>query len=305
MTTTTRRRGYHEAKAASAVDEIPVPPDAAEASISEGVWNEFEALLAGDEATMNASKDAFGGVDEGMTATAATTAAAAAEETTTPTTTMDDASKRRRAKKKKEGKKRRRKEEEEEEEGERDYESSSSPADNQDVEQASYEARLARLILLRKRHRRGRGGDTNECHDGLDSSGVDASVFYESGLAFRHEEYDDDDDGDDDGEDDAHGRGAGQGRMTTASTVGATTSNDDGGGRRRPGTTMATTTSSPCVPTASPSRTSLADILRGRRDAARKMSSRGGGGDDYDDDDNINDDNRANDDGSADRTSWF
>lgn len=165
-------------------------------------------------------------------------------------------------------------------------------------------------MLLRGRRWRGRAGDAgrprrdnydDEPYVGINARPSSPSLpssdeFYDPGLAFRREE---DEDEDDDG-DDSLGRYEGKETMTTTATMTTATLAVDGVTSKDDETVTssraAVSTMAPPNISSAPPRPSLADILRERRDMARKLSSRG---------DDDNDDDVANDDGTMDPTYWF
>jgi hypothetical protein len=231
--------------------------------ISDEVWDEFNALLEEDGA--DASNNAT--TDGGNKSSISGGAAALADVNISPATNTIEKVKK---KKKKES-------------------ASTTKRDVYDndatnnFEQASYEARLARLMLIKSKkalQRNNNGDDDDGVEDALllTTSGTE---FYDPGLAFREEEVGDD--GQDTQQDDTVGHDDGDGRKSSM-VENATTSKSgneiimglSSGGKSATSTTSTTVSSQPT--TASAPRT-LARILRVRRDEARKLSSRGAGGD--------------------------
>ena len=118
--------------------------------------------------------------------------------------------------------------------------------DMNNIEQASYEARLGRLMLLKsKKTHTTKSVGTNDDNDALLSSST--NEFYNGGLAFQEEEGKDDDDDDERPIDDSKMNG-----------------NEEAAD--------ATTSSEAALSSISASRVSLAKILRDRRDQARQLS---------------------------------
>ena len=241
--------------------------------ISDSVWDEFEALLEKDEEEMMSSLKVKGvnQLDED-------------DITTFLAATVVDRSdvKSIEAKSTKKKRKRSRKEENNDELTKND--------DQEDIEQVSYEARLARLMLLRgeKRRRGSSGKNGGENSLSLSSSSLQFSSsmneFYVSGLAFQHEGLDDD-------ENEKVGIGDNENHVVDKNprqdSYDATTNTAAPAGS---GAMLA----SSCPP-------SLADILREKRDEARKLSSTRGAADDS----HINNENTSDDIDCVSDGRWF
>jgi len=242
--------------------------------ISDSVWDEFEALLEKDEEEIMSSLKVKGVnqmVDE--------------DDITTLAATVVDRSdvKSREAKSTKKKRKRSRKEENNDE--------LTKNNDQEDIEQVSYEARLARLMLLRGEKRRrgssGKNGGENSSLS-LSSSSLQLSSsmneFYDSGLAFQHEGLDDD-------ENEKVEIGDNENHVVDKNprqdSYDATTKTAAPAG-------SGAMLSSSCPP-------SLADILREKRDEARKLSSTRGA----DDDSHINNVNTSDDIDCVSDGRWF
>ena len=126
--------------------------------------------------------------------------------------------------------------------------------------------------------------------------------FFNPGLAFRREDnkYNDGNEDEDNVGHDLWGRDKGVSRMTKmAETMagGGLPSKHGGGGRGGAPTTVTMLTTQAAALSPPPPNTSLADILRKRRDMARKLLSLGGN-----DNDNSNGSNYN---ATAEPTSWF
>ena len=218
----------------------------ASAEISDDVWDEFNSLLEDDGAKITQD-----------------TALANPKDRTSPAelvphqTTNNDESSSSKKKKKKKSKKKKKKH--------RDEPTTTDMYENEEamtnVEQASYEARLARLVLLKSKktqqqHNKNNGtAATDDTNDNL----LSTEEFYDPGLAFQQEDNED-------VEEDA------QVDPTKNQTMEKSNLKIDEG--VLPSETQPQQTSS----VNAPARVSLAKILRDRRDQARQLSSRGGGG---------------------------
>ncbi len=227
--------------------------------ISDEVWDEFNALLEEDDAR---NSDNISSMSEG-----ATTVLADVDAPPTATSTKTVTKKR----KKREP----------------------APTIKKDMydndatinfEQASYEARLARLMLLKSKKARRKNNDAAACgDDGVVGALLLKSVneLYDPGLAFQEEggEVDEDAQYVNDGRRDGRGGVSGGRSMVTSSKSGTY----DVGSYSE--TSFSTIT--PAAVASTPSQTgsaslsaprTMATILRDRRDEARKLSSRGGAG---------------------------
>jgi hypothetical protein len=234
---------------------------AAASMISDSVWDEFEALLEQDEEEMMMSSTSSSRVNANNQMM---------EENDTTTTsggaTVSDNSdvvKSTETKLKKTKKRKRRKEENNGE---------LTNDDQEDIEQVSYEARLARLMLLRSEKRLRGSSGKNDGKDLLLSSSSSSSLqlsssamneFYDSGLAFQEEGLDDDEE----------------------MEMGQTDNVVDKNPRRQDShdvqtTTIAVAPAGNGAMLASTHPPSLVDILREKRNEARKLSSRGVAADD-------------------------
>ena len=234
--------------------------------ISDSVWDEFEALLEKDEEEMMSSLKVKG-VNQ-MDEDDITTSLAA-----TVVDRSDVKSIEAKSTKKTKKRKRSRKEENNDE--------LTTNNDQEDIEQVSYEARLARLMLLRveKRRRGSSGKNGGENSSSLSSSSLQFSSsmneFYDSGLAFQHEGLDDD-------ENEKVGIGDNENHVVDKNprqdSYDATTNT------AAPAGSGAMLVASSCPP-------SLVDILREKRDEARKLSStRGAAYDSHINNENTSDD---------------
>jgi hypothetical protein len=224
----------------------------AASKISDSVWDEFEALLEKDEEEMIMSSSTSSRVN-------ANNQMMEEDDTTTTfgATVSDnnDVVKSTETKLKKTKKRKRRKEENGE----------LTNDDQEDIEQVSYEARLARLMLLRSEKRLRGSSGKNDGEDFLLSSSssslqLSSSVmneFYDSGLAFQQEGLDEE------------------------MEIGQTDNGVDKTPRRQDSHNVRTTTTTAVAPAgngamlASSHPPSLVDILREKRNEARKLSSRG------------------------------
>lgn len=194
--------------------------------ISDEVWDEFNALLD-DEPDISAVDEGSDSIQKG----GGTDTEPNAEQTHVSTDASAAAPSSKLKKKKKKKKK----------------QSTDNSYDNEavnNVEQASYEARLARLVLLKQK---------SKTNDNI----LDSVNFYDPGLAFQQE--------DDEGEGDA----ASIGREETAAGDSLNESLDN---NSQTVTNATTITNAP--------RVSLAKILRKRREEAKKISSHGEDADD-------------------------
>ncbi|KAL9186026.1 hypothetical protein ACHAXT_005264 [Thalassiosira profunda] len=185
------------------------------AAVSDEAWDEFNALLDDDES--KAAEEAT---------------PAASEETEAPA---------QREETKKKSKKRKKKKKKQQDSAADPYDDNAA-LDN--VEQASYEARVGRLMLLRQKGQTKKGGAASEALPAMDE-------FYDPGLAFRKE--DEAPAGEPAGVEDATNPGEEKDGEGAANVPGA-------------------------APDAPP--VSLAKILRDKRDQARGLSSRGKDDDD-------------------------
>lgn len=194
---------------------------AAEDNISDEVWDEFNALLGDDPVTVASGGDAETGksIDTKPSPKQDTPSAAAA-----PPDTAN-------IKKKKKRKK----------------QSTDKSYDNEtltNVEQASYEARLARLMLMKSRRQKNK--DESVAQD-VELASLD---FYDPSLAFHK---DDEDDGE-------------PNELDTNGSDGVAAASTDASIEQSGNTSQ------------SEPRIFLSNILRKKRDAARLMSTRGGDG---------------------------
>ena len=244
--------------------------------ISDSVWDEFEALLEKDEEEMMSSLKVKG-VNQ-MDEDDITTSLAA-----TVVDRSDVKSIEAKSTKKTKKRKRSRKEENNDE--------LTTNNDQEDIEQVSYEARLARLMLLRveKRRRGSSGKNGGENSSSLSSSSLQFSSsmneFYDSGLAFQHEGLDDD-------ENEKVGIGDNENHVVDKNP--RQDSYDATSNTAAPADSGAMLASS-CPP-------SLADILREKRDEARKLSSTTRGAAD---DSHINNENTSDDIDCVSDGRWF
>jgi hypothetical protein len=230
--------------------------------ISDEVWDEFNALLEEDGA--DASNNAT--TDEINTSSISGGAAALADVNISPATTTI-----KKVKKKKKANL-----------------ASTTKRDMYDndatnnFEQASYEARLARLILLKSKKavpRYNNGDDDDGVEDALLlTSGTE---FYDPGLAFREvgDDGQDTQHGDTVGHDDGDGRKSSMVENETTSKSGTEIIMGLSSGGKSATTTSTTVSSQLTTASITSAPRTLAKILRDRRDEARKLSSRGAGGD--------------------------
>lgn len=208
------------------IDEKPLkaePGNGKSAEVSDEAWDEFNALLDDD--------------DEDKAEEALPADSEPSKSEGTKTASVEEVPKKKSKKKKKKKEK-------------------LAPKDMYDneamnnVEQASYEARLGRLMLLKSKKAKHK---TNDSEGGalLPS----AEEFYDPGLSFQQDEGDDDGDGKESIDDGAKSKPGESGK------------DEEGMAAPSAGATVAPSISAP--------RVSLAKILRDRRDQARQLSSRG------------------------------
>ena len=212
------------------------------AGVSDDVLNEFYALLDDD-----GEKEALLKDNEHLKS----------EEINNRTIPIDDKVTKKKSKKKKKNKETKKK----------------NMYDNDDmnnIEQASYEARLGRLMLLKsKKTHTTKSVGTNDDNDALLSSST--NEFYNGGLAFQQEEEEEEEEEDERPIDDS---------MTNILK-------SDGGSEE---VADATTSSEAALSSISAPRVSLAKILRDRRDQARQLS-RGNNNNETKDDGGLAEDN--------------
>jgi len=217
--------------------------------VSDEVWDEFNALLDDDNDDGIVAKESISLKTEEID-----NSVPGEEETSTNSETKKKKVKKKKSKKKKD------------------------IYDNDDmntVEQASYEARLARLMLLKSKKTQNKlSTKTDEDNDEKLLS-ASTNEFYNGGLAFQQNDEEEDNDDVESKADTANLKLDGAEEAKDADDINTTTTSN----------TVASSISAPSV--------SLAAILRGRRDQARQLSR--GGNDKID---------TANDDEEEDE-SWF
>ncbi|KAL7532619.1 hypothetical protein ACHAXR_004735 [Thalassiosira sp. AJA248-18] len=205
------------------------------AAISNEVWDEFNALLDDDEATSMTDTSSSASKPEAKTEPIGTETTGPLDTEATP---ANDVTKKEKKPKKKKKKK----------------DSIKEMYDNKEamnnVEQASYEARLGRLMLLKSKKTHHKNNDTAACE--LPST----EEFYDPGLAFQQADEDDDDD--------AQQHDSGDEKINEN----VNSKSDEGG-------ELLSTLSGEQPPSNAHGGVSLAKILRDRRDQARQLSSRG------------------------------
>ena len=229
--------------------------------ISDEVWDEFNALLEEDGA--DASNNAT--TDEINTSSISGGAAALADVNISPATTTIKKVKKKKKKDSASTAKR----------GIYDNDATNN------FEQASYEARLARLMLIKSKkalQRNNNGDDDDGVEDALLMT-TSVTEFYDPGLAFREEEMGDDVQDDTVGHDDGDGRKSSMVENATTSKSGNEIIMGLSSGGKSATTTSTTVSSQPTTASITSAPRTLARILRDRRDKARKLSSRGAGGD--------------------------
>jgi hypothetical protein len=214
-------------------------PEVQEKEISDEVWDEFNAILDADEAASKVTLDA---------SSASLTKAATSEANDYDQTLLDSKDKSHNKLDQDDIRSNNKKEPPESSKSTKD-----DLYDNDEVnkiEQSSYEARLARLILLKNKKKKQSGLDNdNDVMEEVDLPST--GEFYDPTLAWAEDdEQDDDDDDDDDNDDKEEKQPSSQPETST------------------PGLTNAPAA---VVPPA----VSMADILRRRRDEARMIATRG------------------------------
>lgn len=233
--------------------------------ISDEVWDEFNALLEEDD--NEPSNDAI--TNEGNTSSMSEGAIAVTDLELPPPATTTSTEK---VKKK------------------RKRESKRDMYDNEaaiNFEQASYEARLARLMLLKSKKSQQRNNNVVASAANTGDYGTEnalllttANEFYDPGLAFREEEVDQNSEG---GEEDYDGdEGDGSKSLIEKLKERKSVSEFEGSISAMKTTTTGASAgasdSQALKASISAPHTSLAKILRARRVEARKLSTRGGGG---------------------------
>ena len=223
-----------------------ITPKDQDKEISDEVWDEFNAILDADEVTLD-------------TSSAKLTKAASSEANDYDQMLLDSKDKNNNKLDQDDSRSNNKKE------AERTKSTKDDLYDNDEVnnmEQTSYEARLARLILLKNKKKKQSGlADDNDVMEEVKLPS--ANEFYDSTLAWAEDDEHDDDDDDDKGE-----------KQTSSQSE----ANEDMNSNQ--------TTSTPAA-VAAPA-VSMADILRRRRDEARMIATRGN---DVNGEDDISDGN--------------
>jgi hypothetical protein len=153
-------------------------------------------------------------------------------------------------------------------------------------EQASYEARLARLMLLQSKKSQQRNNNVVAAANGGDDGTENALLltpaneFYDPGLAFCEEEIDPKAEG---GEEEYDGDGGDRSKSLTEKlnerkSVSEFEGSNSALTTTTTGASAGASDSQALKASISTFHTSLAKILRDRRDEARKLSYRGSGG---------------------------
>ena len=230
-------------------------PKVQDKEISDEVWDEFNAILDADEAASKVKLDS---------SSASLTKAATSEANNYDHTLLDSKDKSNNKLDQDDNIRSNNKKEE--------SESTKSTKDNlydndevNNMEQTSYEARLARLILLKNKKKKQSGLDNN--NDVMEEANLPSvGEFYDPTLAWAEDDEQDDDD------DDNNGKGE---KQTSSQPEASEDMNSN------------QTTSTPGLPNAPAAvvapAVSMADILRRRRDEARMIATRGNdvNGEDY------------------------
>ena len=221
-------------------------PEVQEKEISDEVWDEFNAILDADEAASKVTLDA---------SSASSTKAATSEANDYDQTLLDSKDKSSNKLDQDDIRSNNKKEEPESTKSTKDNLYDNDEVNN--MEQISYEARLARLILLKNKKKK-QSGLANDNDVTEDANLPSVSEFYDPTLAWAEddEQDDDDDDNDDKGEKQPSSQPEASEDMNSNQTTSTT------GFPNAPAAVVA-----PAV--------SMADILRRRRDEARMIASRG------------------------------
>jgi hypothetical protein len=238
----------------SSTSKQKIIPKVQDKEISDEVWDEFNAILDADEAASKVTLD--------ITSSASLTKAATSEANEYDQTLLDSKDKSNNKLGQDDIRSNNKKEPPESTKSTKDDIYDNDEVNN--MEQTSYEARLARLILLKNKKKKQSGLDNDVMEEvKLPTAGE----FYDPTLAWAEEDEEDDDDNDNKGEEQTSSQ------PETSMNSNQTTST--------PGLTNA--------PSAvAPPAVSMADILRRRRDEARMIASRGN---DVNGEDDISDGN--------------
>lgn len=216
--------------------------------IEDEVWDEFNALLDGDEENATAANDSAAATSTKNKDAPVKPESGAGPPGEAGESTAESAPKKKMKKKKKKKK------------------DSAAAGDLYDyaaiadVEQASYEARLGRLMLLKSKRKPRTDSDGNAVANDAEVLLPSANDFYDPGLAFRQEEEAEEESQDDVG-----------GAAKAATEDDISSMERDGSGSA--GGQVSSSARAP------PRGATLAKILRERRDKARQLSSRGIEGD--------------------------